>query len=268
MYATGARECKQIRQGATYKGMISMDPAHIAELCQFVGYGPLEAPLVFLGIEEKGRHPDAHPEDIEVRVEHFDVPVMDVGDAHERLPAPNPFHAPPGARPVQQGTTAAYFALELLVPLGLADQALRPDEYWREHLGRAHGQTLLAECYPVPRPSMGKAVLNYHPHDVWDHQRQLILTQFFQQNMPLFVVAYGAPTWQLIGPLFGVPAGNGWISVNAVVNGQHRVAGDVCLTESGVVVCRTRFFGSWGRFNRQCIPFLTAQMHALLSVDL
>ena len=101
-----------------------MDPADIAELCQFVGYGPLDAPLVFLGIEEKGRHPDVHPEDIEVRVEHFEVPVMDVGDAHELLPAPNPFHAPPGARPVQQWTTAAYFALELLVPLGLADQAL------------------------------------------------------------------------------------------------------------------------------------------------
>ena len=92
---------------------------------------------------------------------------------------------------------------------------------------------------------MGEAVLNYHPDEVWDHQRQLILNQFFQQNMPLFVVAYGAPTRQLVGPLFGVPADNGWIPVNALVDGEHRVAGDVCLTQNGVVVCHTRFFGSW-----------------------
>lgn len=246
-----------------------MDPEQITQLCQFVGYGILDAPLVFLGIEEKGRNPALYPGDIDARVEHYTAPVMDMRVAHDSLyqytnpPAPSPYHALPGMRPVQQWTTATCFALELLSPLDPAIQAMTIDTYWREQLGRADGHTLLAECNPVPRPKLSVAVSGYNANDVWVQQRLPILSAFFDQHVPLFVVAYGVPAHNMVAPLFGEPAGNGWIHVNALVNGQVQAAGDVCLTEQGVVVCRTGFFGQ-GHFNRQSIPFLAAQMRALL----
>jgi hypothetical protein len=111
---------------------------------------------------------------------------------------------------------------------------------------------------------MGVAVEGYNPQEVWVSQRLPILSAFFEQHLPLFVVAYGVPAGAMIGPLFGETTGNGWIPVNALVNGLNQVAGEVCLTQNGVVIFRTPFFGSWGGFNRQCIPYLAAQMHALL----
>jgi hypothetical protein len=74
-----------------------LTPEVMDKLVQFVGYGPTNPEVVFLGIEEAG----GGVGNIAIRAEHFQE-IEDLFDAHKKLerlasssdPFPNPFSRP------------------------------------------------------------------------------------------------------------------------------------------------------------------------------
>lgn len=229
-----------------------MKEEDIERLCHFIGYGSSQPQIVFLGIEEAvPKDSDVH-ENIRARLRHFSQPVMDIGEAHavlkEHANVRNPFECT--GSPVQQWTTAAAFAIALQ-----PEAPTTPDHYWRNILGRTRSNTLLTECFPLPRRNTRGRIEGYESHSAWNKYRKDALQRFLHDARPIFLIAYGKPTHRCLDELFTVRE---WESV--VVNAAG--AGRVGRSDQGTVICETGFFGN-GFFNRSRIPALVAAMHAL-----
>lgn len=162
-------------------------------LLRFIGYGSLSAPYWFLGMEEGGGGND----NLRTRLEFQTV--EDCKAAHQKLGITR-FH---GDRPRIQSTWGKM--ARIMLSLGGEEptrQAIR--RYQADQLGRSHGQTLLAELMPIPKPG-----LRQWPYEVVMPQfrtredyyqkvmpsRIKLLQYLFETHQPQLVIAYGKKFW-------------------------------------------------------------------------
>ncbi len=233
-------------------GRTSVELATVEEtldgLAEFIGYGPVQPSIVFLGTEEAGE-----PETILARA-HLYQPVEDLFDAHKRLeselkskdvPYLSPFSQE--GNPIQQWNTASWFALAL----ARADPSLW-QRYWRCCLGRRTHETFLMECFPFPRKRMSHRQAGYRPQQLWVQGRSKLLRDFLHEAQPQYMVAYGRPAGRRCADLFTIRR---WEPVPGT-------PWDVGKAIEGTVVARVGFFGQ-GQFNREDIEPVVETMFRL-----
>jgi hypothetical protein len=113
----------------------------------FIGYGKVDAPVVFVGIEEGLSNRRALRKDL-IRRSQFKA-VMDLKRAHNGIHGAERYWDPVNPRSQRTWRPMCH----LMLARGRAKNA--PDRQQRKayqslHLGRTHGQTLLAELFPYP----------------------------------------------------------------------------------------------------------------------
>ncbi|MEY4515340.1 MAG: hypothetical protein RLZZ450_7462 [Pseudomonadota bacterium] len=160
-----------------------------------IGYGNLEARYWFVGLEEGCG--DALQE-LEARLQGENL--EDIYDAHRRLPAAH--RRLFGDRPALQSTWRP-----LMIALLSAEDRLHGREelraYQRDRLGRAQSETLLAELFPLPSPSLRhwhyanvaaipELATRTAYHDAWRARRITLLRTLIAKRQPPVIIAYGA----------------------------------------------------------------------------
>jgi hypothetical protein len=174
---------------------MNLTPQERNRLLNFIGYGNLDAPVWFLGMEEgTGGHTDLNgiQANIRVRATHFQ-PIEDLVESHQYFDYDIPS---------QRKFTQVWLWMAKLVR-GLEGKTdwqhtAKAKEYVRQRLGRRSGETLLTELMPLPAPG-----INYWPYDtLWktrnDYleailpQRQAMLLELVNEHQPRVVFAYGS----------------------------------------------------------------------------
>jgi len=111
----------------------------------FIGYGRLDAPVVFIGMEEGLQQHVPMETDLMLR-SRFE-PVMDLREAHQGIAGTDKFFS---ATPVCQRTWRPMCDL-MLRREGVCDpEVATRNRYQATRLGRSHGDTLIAEMLPYP----------------------------------------------------------------------------------------------------------------------
>lgn len=164
-------------------------------LLNFIGYGNLDAPIWFLGMEEGtggNTDPVVIETNIRTRAEHFQ-PIEDLVESHRHFDYDIPS---------QRKFTQVWLWMAKLVRNleGESDwqDTEKAKHYVRNNLGRRLGTTLLTELLPLPAPS-----ISYWPYDqLWktrkDYvitilpQRQTLLRNLINERRPRVVFAYGS----------------------------------------------------------------------------
>jgi len=226
---------------------ISLTATEIKQLSGFIGYGPNNPKIIFLGTEEAG----GGLKNIQTRLTKFTSPTQDLYKAHCLLEdfgeTPNPLirkHCP-----VQQWTTASFFTLALA---GKSPQEY--NNYCKNYLGRQNRESFLMDCFPVPKPSQGTQIQGYKPKQAWEDFRRDNLKNFISaiSPQPIFIIAYGNTAGDKIEELVG---SINWENISETDCSVGKI-------ESGTVICKTGFFGQ-GRFNRDYIRHLAPKMQKL-----
>jgi hypothetical protein len=115
----------------------------------FVGFGRLDAPVVFIGIEEGLENASALPEDLRVR-STYEARVMDLKAAHREIAGTEHYFDPERA---PKRPTWRVMADVMLRREGHAEPTGTDRRRYRAlHLGRTHGDSLLVELLPYPHP--------------------------------------------------------------------------------------------------------------------
>jgi hypothetical protein len=115
----------------------------------FIGYGNLEAPVVFIGTEEGLAQPDGLAGDLAWRSRFS--PVMDVEAAHRRLAeGPTLFSEHPRSQPTWRVMADVMLHFEKRASADRAERSRERRMYRTRSLGRAAGDSLLAELLPYP----------------------------------------------------------------------------------------------------------------------
>src|SRR6266481_3289636 len=244
-----------------------LDSLKIERLNQFIGYGPRNPGIVFVGIEEKVHKDDDWAANIAARCTHNWKDVMDLSEGHKILSDVQKSRYNPldkSERAVPQWTTAAGFAIRLSDKDQKDPTPKDVEKYRVQYLGRSDGKTLLSECYPVPRHGSNHRISGYIPEigNPWWDTRVQAFRDFFKRRSLRFVVSYGNPAHRFVGEVFGPQH---WEHVEYTDNKSKdppQCAGLVCRVKSGIVVCRTGFWGQGG-FRNAYIPDLAARMRKL-----
>jgi hypothetical protein len=165
-----------------------------ARLLNFLGYGRLDAPVWFLGMEEGG----GGEERLLIQCT-FDQ-VEDLYEAHKKLGIR---HHHEGKRLLQR-TWNPMCEFMLRVEGNPSPTTEDRRTYQAENLGRSHGNSLLLELLPIPKPNM--AAWDYpltfpeYP-DVESYRSVLIpqridlISQLVRLHQPKVIVAYGKEYW-------------------------------------------------------------------------
>ncbi|HVX90893.1 MAG TPA: hypothetical protein VHC20_04680 [Candidatus Paceibacterota bacterium] len=177
-----------------------LTPTQVSHLENFLGYGRLDAPVWFVGMEEGGGGPD----NIRARLKFGQV--EDCAEAHRTLRIPQYHRA---ERPVIQRTWGQMVRFMLV----LQRRECSADEvraYQASQLGRSHGQTMLLELMPVPKRSLNErecvdllpcyAVDGYR--DEVRKKRIRLLRSVIARHEPLLVLCYGKAYWEHFSSLF------------------------------------------------------------------
>ena len=216
---------------ATEPPVNPLTQAQVDVLLTFEGFGRLDAPVWFLGMEEAGDNPQL------LHTRATWQPVMDLRDAHVESLGIEKHHRVNIASVVLQSTWRPMCVLmvlgdapELYVPFPanfskLARAERQPFLQQRRRLvgevrryqstclgrGSEQGQTLLCELLPIPKPAENvypfANVLPMwmdHPHykaDVLPSRKELLANRLVQ-HPPEIVVAYGKAFWDDYRNLF------------------------------------------------------------------
>ena len=163
-------------------------------LLAFLGYGRLDAPVWFLGMEEAGGG-----EEQLLRRSEFEH-VEDLRDAHRTLGITRFHERPRYLQPVWNKMCEVMLRIE-------GNPSPTTEErraYQAERLGRSDGNSLLLELLPIPKPSIH--AWNYpltfpeYP-DVDSYRRALLppriklISRTIQAYQPRVVIAYGKAYW-------------------------------------------------------------------------
>jgi hypothetical protein len=116
---------------------------------EFIGFGRRDAPVVFIGMEEGLRDPDALLEDLNVRSSYRDA-VMDLAEAHRGIAGTERYFEPDHAP--RQPTWRVMADLMLRREGDGHPTGEQRRTYRALRLGRANGETLLTELLPYPHP--------------------------------------------------------------------------------------------------------------------
>ncbi|MEW4488917.1 hypothetical protein AB1L42_12595 [Thalassoglobus sp. JC818] len=171
-------------------------------LLGFIGYGSLSASSWFIGMEEGG----GGEENLRTRLQ-FQA-VEDCKAAHEKLGVTR-FH---GDRPRIQSTWGK-MARVMLRLKGETPTREATRRYQAEQLGRSHGETLLAELMPIPKPNIRQwsyddLIPQFSSRDDYYAAvmpgRIKFLRALFNSHQPRLVIAYGKKYWPSFKQLFPV----------------------------------------------------------------
>jgi len=173
------------------------------KLLDFIGFGNLDGPIWFLGMEEGG----GSEETLRVRLS-FDA-VMDLKDAQTKLGNARYFDFDP--RPKLQST----WSVLSKIAIGLTNDTVSAREYQARKLGRKvkDSETLLCELLPLPNPGMDhwiyadlfndsrlKDKRTYEEHIL--STRQELYVRLLEKHKPDIVICYGKGFWPRYRKLF------------------------------------------------------------------
>jgi hypothetical protein len=168
-------------------------------LLGFIGYGRLDAPIWFLGMEEGTGGCSLEELDHNLHVRADFGSVMDLREAHlqMRFKGTSMDVTRLSASPSPVWLWAANLA-EAILDISPLRRPREKLDYLRNFLGRDFGDTLLTELFPLPAPST-----NNWPYAGWsptreDYHREVVtqrvalLHSLVNKHEPKFVFAYGA----------------------------------------------------------------------------
>lgn len=172
----------------------------LAHLLDFIGYGSLTADVWFLGMEEAG----GGEANIRTRLQ-FQV-VEDNAKAHKLLGVTK-LHW--GKRVIQRTWRGMCYIMLRLENLEPSRENIR--NYQAEQLGRTHGNTLLTELMPIPKPKVNhwgyedlipQYILREDYYRLVKPQRVNYLRQLVTKHKPPVVIGYGKSFWSFYKELF------------------------------------------------------------------
>lgn len=181
-----------------------LDPATIDRFAHgFFGYGNLQAPFWFIGMEEGGlRHLDEFERRVEVWVELGRTPLVDLFEFSREL-GPTPWFEPNA--PLQRTWRALIRAVLIATDANTSMDAQR--WYQANRLGRSDGETALLELMPFPSattrewPYANLGIESCATRDNYgramSEPRLASIINLVQTHQPRAVVCYGnANFWQ------------------------------------------------------------------------
>ncbi len=168
-----------------------------AKLIRFIGYGNLDAPVWFIGMEERG-----HGEERLMRRLKFKR-VEDLARAHRILGIAKHHYPPFKLQPTWR--TMCKVMLRL-VDISPTEENLKT--YQASFLGRSGSATLLTELLPIPTPSHRKweyASL-FRDRETYEADvrpvRIKMLRRLIEKHQPALVICYGRGDWKYYEELF------------------------------------------------------------------
>jgi hypothetical protein len=172
----------------------------LEHLLNFVGYGRLDAPVWFLGMEEAGGGEDNLRARLKLRA------VEDCAEAH-RILGITKHHW--GRRVIQHTWRGMCYIMLKLDNKATDAESIRT--YQAASLGRFGGQTLLIELMPVPKSSIGawgyeELIPQYASREDYylkvKPYRLTYLQGLIRENKPQIVIGYGKSYWPEYRALF------------------------------------------------------------------
>lgn len=188
---------------STRKATQALTPDETSNLLQFIGYGHLEAPVWFLGMEEGGGGEER------IRIQSGFEPIEDLYDAHVTKMGITRYHC--GNRVLQSTWKGMSYIMLSLAGISPDQPARRT--YQALHLGRSGGDTLVAELMPVAKSTVKEWQYHdliprfrdrQHYYDEVLPMRLLRFATLVRTHNPELIVAYGRSYWQhyqsILGP--------------------------------------------------------------------
>jgi len=172
----------------------------LEQLLDFVGYGRLDAPVWFLGMEEAG----GGEENLYARLKFRTV--EDCAEAH-RILGITKHHW--GRRVIQRTWRGMCYIMLRLNNQTAGAENIR--NYQAEYLGRFGGQTLLVELMPIPKSSIGawgyeELIPQYASREDYYQKakprRLAYLQGLIRESHPKIVIGYGKSYWLEYQALF------------------------------------------------------------------
>lgn len=163
-------------------------------LLSFLGYGRLDAPVWFLGMEEAGGGED------NLRVRSTFDQVEDLREAHMKLGIT---HHHEGKRRIQR-TWNMMCEFMLRIEGNTSPTTEDRRTYQGDHLGRVHGDSLILELLPIPKPRTSSwdypLTFPEYPNVEAYRQEQIpariaLLSHLALDHRPRVIVAYGKANW-------------------------------------------------------------------------
>ena len=173
----------------------------------FIGFGRIDAPVVFLGMEEGLKDASALDEDLRIRSQ-YEKPVMDLKLAHKGIAGAERYFDP--ERAPRQPTWRVMADL-LLRRAGNAHPTGIERRYYRAlHLGREDGDSLLTELLPYPHPKASDWLYGrfgrYPTRESYERAmlpiRRSLLEGVLAQFPRELIVCYGKAHWPNYKALF------------------------------------------------------------------
>ena len=172
----------------------------LEHLLHFVGYGTLDAGVWFLGMEEAG----GGEANVHTRLQFRTV--EDNAEAHKLLGITKHHW---GRRTIQRTWRGMCYIMLRMEDREPTRENIR--RYQAEALGRTHGQTLLTELMPIPKPNIGEwgyetlipqfsSRQDYY--DMVMPRRIRYLTALLTEHKPAVVIGYGKAYWPAYKKLF------------------------------------------------------------------
>ena len=234
---------------------MQLTDAEHAKLLNFLGYGSLDAPFWFMGMEEGiGGNDNVEP-NIRARL-GFESAVMDLHSAHDEQ------HLNWNICQHRNDYPLCWIVMAKIVRAmqGYTDwqSVERAKDYVCERLGHSDGETFLPDLMPLPKPSAGhwgELYQTWYPNLKTYYatvlpQRQQLFRQLLERHRPRHLVCYGRGNYSHYKELINA---DGWQT----------------LPETKIEVTRwhdttialTPFFGN-GAISRKDIDILVAYLKA------
>jgi hypothetical protein len=172
---------------------MALQNEELEHLLDFVGYGRLDAPVWFLGMEEAG----GGEQNIRARLKFRTV--EDCAEAHRTLGIT---HRHWGKRVIQRTWRGMCYIMLRLENKPVDTESIR--QYQAESLGRYGGQTLLVELMPIPKHDIGawgyeELIPQFKSREDYYQQvkprRLAYLQTLLHEHRPRVVIGYGKSYW-------------------------------------------------------------------------
>lgn len=204
----------------------------------FLGYGPIDARVVFLGMEEGQSDPDSLAADLAHRSRFGRT--MDLKEAHQGIKGTDRYFDP-ATGTIQRTWRPMCHLMLRRQSADAAPTAHSRLRYQALDLGRADGDTLLVELLPYPKRTADDWPDIYrtrHPTRAVYERAMLpkridILSRALRQHSRELIICYGKANWiyyqQVIRMAFGIETRDwaaavpGWQDVLTAVTGYTRV---------------------------------------------
>jgi hypothetical protein len=174
---------------------------------RFIGFGRVDAPVVFLGMEEGLRNPDELDEDLATRSKYA-TPVLDLKEAHRGIAGTERYFDPD--RAPRQPTWRVMADLMLRREGNHSPTGHDRRRYRALRLGRSTGDSLLTELLPYPHPKASDWLYQrfgrYETRAAYERammpERSRLLRRVLAEAPRELVVCYGKAHWSHYRDLF------------------------------------------------------------------